>query len=53
MEELEPSHKWAQGVTRLAVEKLKEAKVEEWDEAVRVKRWSLAGHISRREDGRW
>ena len=28
-------------------------RLEEWVEAVKGKRWTLAGHISRRSDGRW
>ena len=52
-EELEPWHVWAQRVTHIALDEMRKAQVEDWGEAVRRKIWVLAGHISRRTDGRW
>ena len=52
-EELEPWHEWVQRVTKMAVKEMEQAKVEDWVEAARRKIWTLAGHISRRDDGRW
>ena len=52
-EEFEPWHEWAQRVTHLALEEMRKAQVEDWADAVRKSIWTLAGHISRRTDGRW
>ena len=52
-DELEPWHEWMQRVTQNASEKMNRAKVEDWGVAVRRPIGQLAGHISRRHDGRW
>ena len=52
-EEVEPWHEWTQRVTRMALEQMRKAQVDDWAAAARRKIWSLAGHISRRSDGRW
>ena len=44
---------WAQRVTHLALDEMQKAQVEDWGDAVRRRIWILAGHISRRTDGRW
>ena len=50
---LEPWHEWVQRVTRFAEGAMKAAGVLDWVVAVRQQIWRLAGHIARREDGRW
>ena len=40
-------------MTHLALEEMHKAQVEDWADAVRKRIWTLAGHISRRTDGRW
>ena len=52
-EDLEPWREWVRRVTHTASEKMSTAQVEDWGDAVRRKVWILAGHISRRHDGRW
>ena len=52
-EDLKPWQDWIQRVTRLAVEQMKKAHVEDRGVAARNATWTLAGHISRRSDGRW
>ena len=52
-EDLEQWHEWFQRVTRMAVEQMKKDQVEDWGVAARKATWTLAGHISRRSDGRW
>ena len=52
-EKLEPWHKLLQRVTRRALEEMGGARVEDWADAVRKWIWGLAGHIARRNDGRW
>ena len=42
-----------QRVTRMAVEQMKKAQVEDWGVAARKATWTLAGYISRSSDGMW
>ena len=50
---MEPWHEWVQRVTRVALEEMEKAHVEDWATAARRCIWTLAGHMSRRHDGRW
>ena len=52
-EELEPWHEWVKRVTRLALHEMKRAQVDDWVDAAMERQFQLAGHISRRDDGRW
>jgi hypothetical protein len=52
-EELEPYIDWILRATEVAVRRANEAKVSNWLEAQRKRKWEFAGHIARRNDGRW
>ena len=52
-DDLEPWHEWLQRVTRLALQEMKKAQVDDWVDAARDRQFQLAGHISRRDDKRW
>ena len=52
-EDLEPWHEWVQRATRIAIRELEKAQVSDWAEAARQSIWTLAGHMSRRDDKRW
>ena len=44
---------WIQRVTTLAVDAARKAGVVDWVEEQRRREWRWAGHVSRRDDGRW
>ena len=44
---------WVKRTTHVAEECFKQAGLEDWVTAVRRKHWRWAGHLARREDGRW
>ena len=52
-EKIEPRHVWIERVTRMGLKEMQKAHVEDWVVAAKRSIWTLAGHISRREDGRW
>ena len=52
-ESLEPWHEWCMRVTEAAEREMQKAGVEDWAIAAKRKIWTLAGHISRRDDDRW
>jgi hypothetical protein len=49
----EPWEEWIRRATGIAEGHAKKAKVRDWVSAQRWAKWSLAGHIARRTDGRW
>ena len=52
----EESESWAEWVVRatnLAVEAARKAGVTDWVEEQRRRKWRWAGHVARRDDGRW
>ena len=52
-EALEQWHDWCKRVTKEAAKEMQKAGVEDWAVSAKRKIWTLAGHISRRDDGRW
>ena len=44
---------WIKRATNIAAEAAKKAGVVDWVEEQRRRKWQWAGHISRRDDGRW
>ena len=52
-EDEESWNDWIRRATGIAEDKARRAKVRDWVEAQRKAKWSLAGHIARRTDGRW
>ena len=52
-EEVETWQEWIKRATNLAAEAAKKAGVVDWVEEQRRRKWRWAGHVARREDGRW
>ena len=50
---MEPWHEWCKRVTEEVAKEILTAGIEELAVAAKRKVWTLAGHISRRDDGRW
>ena len=44
---------WILRVTDVANDQMTKARVEDWVQGQRRRKWRLAGHMARREDGRW
>ena len=44
---------WIKRATKIAAEAAKKAGVVDWVQEQRRRKWRWAGHISRRDDGRW
>ena len=52
-EEAESWQEWIRRTTNLASEAAKKAGVVDWVEEQRRRKWRWAGHVARRDDGRW
>ena len=52
-EEVETWQEWIKRATNLAAKAAKKAGVVDWVEEQRRRKWGWAGHVARREDGRW
>ena len=52
-EETESWADWIKRATNVAAEAAKRAGVVDWVEEQRRRKWQWAGHIARRDDGRW
>ena len=50
---VEPWMEWIQRVTGIAEHEARKAKVPDWVEEQRRRKWRWAGHLMRRSDGRW
>lgn len=51
--EMETWLDWIRRTTQAAEEHLRKCQIDDWVTAVRRKKWRWAGHLARREDGRW
>ena len=50
---LETWVQWKQRTTREALHALKKVGIPDWAEEQRRRHWKWAGHVARRQDGRW